>query len=478
LALAACAPADDGPSKAAHYDLFEVKLVSPAAGTVLRPGQQVVYEVNYKGVLANPPEIAALIIGPDGTTVRRLAGLASTQQSATFHDRHGWFVKDEALKKPGHFELRFEASVRATLRGSEPWIAKSEPLYFDLQSSLDGLRIVSPSSPIAYGTPLNIEIAGRDLWDNVTVTLVDGAGTAISDQPAVVTFTDGQSTRTLTWTIKARPIERVGSHEVRLLASYGELRLQSDPFTFNLTHTIDSVIVLLRNADGLLGGARVAETPLPEVKELVVQARGTQLAGHEVTVNGGRPFVATADEVQVTKVPTTGDFASAKGTNSYAFTFRSGGVERSASVVLRRWAIKECFWLASDGRRYASDEEVKQATPVTMRATTWGFPDTRTTLGIFKDRTATFSIKEDDTGRDILFGPGPDSVQKFTADIIGDQTEKGWTTRFDEETDFPLIGGLAAITHAELFFETRIEEEICKSVIIRVPSTKPPRTAR
>jgi len=220
----------------------------------------------------------------------------------------------------------------------------------------------------------------------------------------------------------------------------------------------------------------MAETPLPSVKEVVARARGTALAGHEVIVNDGKPFLAPADEIEVAQVPRWEDFGSGKGTHGYSFTFRSGGVERSTSVSLRRWGILTCAWVAADGHNYESGEEVRQGLPVTMRATTWGFPDTHTTLGIFKDRTATFSIKEDDTGRDVLLGPGPDSVQKFDVDIVNNGAEKAWTTRFEEETGLPpVIDGLpvAPPTHAELYFEVKIEEESCRSPIIRVPNTKP-----
>jgi hypothetical protein len=210
------------------------------------------------------------------------------------------------------------------------------------------------------------------------------------------------------------------------------------------------------------------------VRELVARARGTQLAGHSFTVNGGKPILATADEVEVVHVPRTGDFADGKGVHEYAFSFLSGGVERSARVSLRRWDIADCGWFADDGRRYADLEEVKQGTPARMHASTWGFPDTRTTLGIFKDRVATFTIKEDDRGRHVLLAPGADEVDDFEVDIRGDAADHVWVTRFEEDTALPLDGWpLVPGTNAELFFEVRIEDETCRSSIIRVPSTGP-----
>lgn len=117
--------------------------------------------------------------------------------------------------------------------------------------------------------------------------------------------------------------------------------------------------------------------------------------------------------------------------------------------------------------RYDELERVSKGTPVIMRATTWGFPDTRTILGFIKDRTATFTVMEDDTGRGILLGPGADEVDELDGvEIRSNKADQAWTTRFEEDLDTPIIG----VAHAELYFDVRIEEESCRSKIIRVPS--------
>jgi len=54
--------------------------------------------------------------------------------------------------------------------------------------------------------------------------------------------------------------------------------------------------------------------------------------------------------------------------------------------------------------------KVEPGTKVFMRANTWGFPDTKTSLGVLKDREAKFQIWESDTGRHPLFGWGDDEV--------------------------------------------------------------------
>ncbi len=460
--------ADDpgGPTRAARFDTFEVRLV-PAAGEPLRPTQNVFIEVDYHGDLANPPELTVVMVGPDGRTVRHPFGAASGQQAGVFKEKHGWIVRDDFLKQSGRFEMYVEASVRATLRGSTPWVARSNSLVLDLHSSLDGLRIVAPAGPgpVAYGTTLNIEVLGRDLWDPVTVTLVDEAGTTLSDDPATLSFAAGQTSGGLSWRVRARPIERVGEHPVRLLASFGDLRRLSEPFLLRLTHTIDEVVVLRRDTAGAIGPVS-RETPLPTVVELVVRARGTQLAGQPLSVNGAQPIVAASDEIELSLVPRSEDFERGKATHTYTFTVESGGVIRSASAVLRRWAITDCAWFTTDGRRLASDEKVRLGQSVYLRAMTWGFPDTKTTLGIFKDRTASFTVMEDDSGRDeYLAGGSPDEVDEMKADIRSDQAEKTWTTVFEEDPGIPIFD----LAHAEMYFDVRIEEESCRSGIIRVP---------
>ena len=470
LVLGCVVPGEDDPdepTRTAQFEVFEVKLVPPSASEPLVPTQKVVCDVDYKGDLANPPQLTAVIVAPDGRTVRRPMGLAAAQQSRVFREGRGWFVRDDLLKQPGRFELFFEVSVRATLRGSEPWLARTNSLFLDLQTALDGVRLTAPTGqePIAYGTPLGIEIGGRDLWDPVAVTLVDEAGTAIADEPVMVPFDINQRSRPLSWRIRARPIERVGSHPVRLLATFGELQRLSDPFLLTLSHTIDTVVVLRRDPGGAIGPVP-DEAPLHTVAQLMMRVRGTQLAGHPLSVNGAAPIVAAADEVELTVEPRDDDFASGKGTHTYAYTVESGGIERSARAVLRRWAITDCGWFASDGRRFGSEEHVRLGESVYLRTTTWGFPDTKTTLGIFKDRTATFTVMEDDSGRDeYLAGGSPDEVEELDADIRSNQAEKTWTTVFDEDPGVPFLD----FAHAEMYFDVRIEEESCRSTIIRVP---------
>jgi hypothetical protein len=203
-----------------------------------------------------------------------------------------------------------------------------------------------------------------------------------------------------------------------------------------------------------------------DVKELVVRVSGTQLAGHEVTLNGGKPFVAAADELEIVQPVSMSDFASGKGERRYDFVFRSGGVERSTSITLVRWGITSCGWFTADRQPIPDGQQVKEGTPVLMRATTWGFPDTKLILGLLKDREATFAIKESDEGRDPLLGPGDDDVEELDADIRGDQAEHSWTARFAEDLVAPVP---LVITHAELFFYVTIEDQKCRSTIMKVP---------
>jgi hypothetical protein len=197
---------------------------------------------------------------------------------------------------------------------------------------------------------------------------------------------------------------------------------------------------------------------LKDVKEIVYRAHGTALAGHEVTINGGKAFVANADEIVYTRVPKFGDYKDGKGLFDFTATFRSGGVERSGTVTIRRWGITDCGWFTEDGKPIPHRTFVYEGTPVLMRANSWGFPDTETSLYIFKDRQATFNIWESDAGRDPFLGRGPDDVDDFDVDIRNNFCEKAWTAQHEEEV----------ISDAEMYFTVTIEDQACTSQCLAV----------
>ena len=107
-----------------------------------------------------------------------------------------------------------------------------------------------------------------------------------------------------------------------------------------------------------------------------------------------------------------------------------------------------------------------------MHAQLWGFPDTTTNWFFFKSPQAEFKIWEADPGgrpaygEISLFENNDDEVESFDADIRSDQTEARWTTVFGDEYD-PLDLHLNA---AEYYFEVKVEDQVCTSGGILVPS--------
>jgi hypothetical protein len=444
------------------YEVLDLQVISPLAGETLWPEQQIVYDFRYKGVLANAPSFTAVLTHEDSGAVIRIPNGVEVGQDRQFQFRRRWTVRHEALKQSGRFRVHMEVSLRATLKGAEPWVKTTAPLSLNLAIRLDAVRAVTTGT-VPYGTPITVEVDGHDLWAPVTITALDEAGQPLPGAETTVAVPPAGTARH-SWIIKSPAIERVGTHPVRLVARFGDLSAESAPVSLVLTHTIDFVKVLARFRDGTEGLR--SPNRLSDVAELVVRARGTQLAGHEVTINGGAPMVAASDEILITRVPRDADFASGKSSHSYSWQFVSGGVERSGSIGLTRWGLTGCGWFGVDGQPVPAGTVVNPGTPVLLRAFTWGFPDTRTTLGIFKDRQATFQVLESDEGRDIRLGPGADDVDDFDADIRGDLAEARWTTRFDEETNLLIISRI----HAELFFEVVIEDQKCTSTLIRVPN--------
>jgi hypothetical protein len=361
------------------------------------------------------------------------------------------------------------------MSGSTPWETESQSVFVELYPTLDSLEVRLPTDqPLPYGTPIEFQVTGRDLWGDVGVTVLNvDTGANVAGLEEVLPFDGSQPSLGGSWTMRARELERVGTHHLRLVARYGDLEVESDPITFVVTHTLDEVTTLVRYGDGRLGFPTVPYPRLSEVTALGVRISGTQLAGHEVTVNGGPPVLASGDELDLMVLtPTADDFGDGNGRTTYDFVVRSGGIERNASVTLQRWGIESCAWRSNDGRFLGGSEYVARGTPVFMHALLWGFPDTTTNWFFFKSPQAEFMIWEADPGgrpargEIDLFQNNDDEVESFDADIRNDQTEARWTTVFGDEYD-PLDLHLNA---AEYYFEVKVEDQVCTSDEILVPS--------
>lgn len=108
-------------------------------------------------------------------------------------------------------------------------------------------------------------------------------------------------------------------------------------------------------------------------------------------------------------------------------------------------------------------------TTVTPRAAGWGFPDTTTFLFI-KSHKAHFKIRERDSGQNTTSLPqllvnNDDEVTTLDVDMFGSVSQTTWTARFVEEVDF------FNLNRAELYFEVRMEDELCTSgeIIVKPP---------
>ena len=119
------------------------------------------------------------------------------------------------------------------------------------------------------------------------------SGASVAGLEEVLPFDGSQPSLGGSWTMSAHELERVGTHHLRLVARYGDVEVESDPIAFVVTHTIDEVTSLVRYGDGTLGFPTVPYPRLSEVTALGVRISGTQLAGHEVIVNGGPPVLAS-----------------------------------------------------------------------------------------------------------------------------------------------------------------------------------------
>jgi hypothetical protein len=340
-------------------------------------------------------------------------------------------------------------------------------VYVELYPTLERLEVTLPRAgePVPYGAPVEVRVTGRDLWAPVSIELLDvEAGTPVPELERALPFDGSQPSLAGTWPLRGRQLERVGTHPLRFVARYGELQLASE-LSVLVTHTVDQVSILVRDRAGGLGPPRAEYPRLGDVAELGVRISGTQLAGHELTVNGGSPTVAPGDQLEPMLVtPKTADFADGKGRETYDFLVQSGGIERMASITLQRWGIERCSWRTPEGRPYDEEESVNRGTQAVMHAELWGFPDTSGWF-IFKRPRAEFTVWERDPGgrptpEDIDFlKNNDDEGDSFDADVRSNASEASWTTVYEDELDLLDLHANAA----EYYFEVKVEDQVCTS---------------
>ncbi len=469
--LAGCGGEPDPPP--AQYELFTFELVGIAEGERVFPGQKLGWRVRYQGDLVRNLRITPTYTHEDSGETEELPFLPQVQNGpdvTSLDERGTWVLDGEFLKKAGPIRIQLQASVLATRRGSTPWVAESQSVYVELQPRLDTVKVQLPNQPAPYATPIDLEVTGADLWGDVDLTVTDfDTGETVPGLEKSLTFDGSRTSVTASWILRVRALERVGTRRLALVARYGELQAVSAPFTFEVTHTIDQVLVLLRRSSGSIVPASSSSARLSDVEEIIVRVKGTKLAGHAVTVNDRPPMTAGADEEELARfTPRESDFEDGKGTRTWDFVVRSGGMERSASVTLQRWGIEDCGWWTAAGQRIGEGETVAIGTQVSMRATLWGFPDTTTILLVFRSPLADFTIWERDPGGRVdpvqkidPISNNDDKVKSFAAEIHSDQTERGWTVKYDEE--FGIVLDPIHLNAAEYYFEVTLEDQVCTS---------------
>jgi hypothetical protein len=473
LALGLLAACGDGGPPPARYDTFSVELEDLADGDRVFPGQVIRFRTVYAGDLVRNLAWEATLTHEASGETASVRWSDTPEDTSRIDVTRTYTLRHELLERAGRIRIQVRASVTATRTGSAPWHADSERVFVELRPTLDALEVTLPAAePLPYATPIPFRVTGADLWGEVRVSVVDADSDApVAGLDQALPFDGTQPSLAGTLTPRARALEHVGTHRLRLVARYGELELRSDPIAFEVTHTIDAVSALVRRGDGTLAAPDFPHR-LPGVAALVLRISGTQLAGHALTVNGGAPVLAGGDSLDLdVHAPSGDDFGDGEGFRTYDLVVRSGGMERSASVTLQRWGIDGCGWRADGGAALEDGAWTARGIRVVMAADSWGFPDTTTSWLVFRWPQAEFTLWEADPGGRPEPGDLPflenndDEVDSFLADVRSGRSEQRWTTSHEDEWD-PLDLHMNA---AEYYFEVKLEDQRCTSAQILVP---------
>ncbi|MEW5737978.1 MAG: hypothetical protein AB1938_03575 [Myxococcota bacterium] len=464
-----CGGGYNPPPNPATYETFTITLEDGVTeGQELRPRQRLRAHIVYKGDLARNLKLTATVTDlSTGESIVDQAGLLGTGDATSFDQRGTWEASHELFKKAGRYEVVLNASILATLRGSTPWTVSAPRVVVVSNARLDSVAVtgLAVGAPTPYGRTVTVTAQGEDLWDDVALRVDNlSTGSPVPELTGALASDALATTLSAPWEMSARSLEKVGVHRLQVVATFGAMEVKSEPFDIEVTHTVDSVRISVRDAnDAFITGEPA--TRMDRAKDFVLTITGTNLAGHDVFISGGPSVTAPADTFEVVRVPSVDDFADGKGTHEFKYSVESGGVLRSDAITMRRWKLESCGWFQGDSPVGGT---VMDGTTVTMRATGWGFPDTSGIL-IFKVNQAEFKIWERDYGQNNTDLPQPfvnndDEVDTRKADVVSSVSEEDWHARFDEEPDFLGYG------RAEYYFEVRIQDEKCTSGEINVPS--------
>ena len=164
-----------------------------------------------------------------------------------------WTLRHEFLERSGRIRVQLQASVTATRNGSTPWETNSQSVIVELYPTLN-LEVRLPTDQPLPWHAHRVPGDGHGSLGDVGVTVLNvDTGANVAGLEEVLSFDGSQPSLGGSWTMRARELERVGTHHLRLVARYGDLEVKSDPIAFVVTHTIDEVTSLVRYADGRLG---------------------------------------------------------------------------------------------------------------------------------------------------------------------------------------------------------------------------------
>jgi hypothetical protein len=212
--LAACG----GDEDASHYERFTLELIDRVEGAKVLPGTALAYRTQYVGDLARNLRYTAHFTHEASGETASFEWGDLIQDTARIDSRGSWLLRHEFLEKSGRIRVQLQASLTSTRNGSKPWVVSSQSIYVELYPQLERLEVrpLVPGQPVAYGTPLELRVTGKDLWGDVALTVLDvETGARVAELDRTLKFDGSQLTLASTSPLRARVLERIGTHPLR-----------------------------------------------------------------------------------------------------------------------------------------------------------------------------------------------------------------------------------------------------------------------
>ncbi len=439
-------------AKKASYDEFSVTIKSQDANNMIHAGEKICFDIFYVGDPVRKLWVELVLENAEDASITR--DKFYSESVSTFRIQFGRCraFDEEILKTTGQYKVYLVAHLSPTLRCNPEWTVESPKVDISLSPTLSELKVLSPSESVAYGDTLALELEASGIWEGIQLNLEDMSGNPIVANDTIIDYELGQERAQIDWRIFSEALERIGTHTIRILATYGEVELRSDPIDISVSHTIDELRVYAVSDTG--GSSYISPTDSNDIQMsnysgLDMSVFGTQLKGKSISLNGASPIVAASDTVLFSLPFQQSDFENDIGFRVYDITAHSGGQILSQSVRAQRWGITSCQWLDSNRTPLASKAPMADGSQVYIRAYTWGFSE---------NTAVKAAIWEDDSGRSIFFGRGDDHITDLSGSVSADSVLIPWTVKWDQEFLFA----------SEVYFELTIKDQTLGSSGIKV----------